>query len=94
MSTTSLKLPDDLKEKTIIAAKYQGVTPHAFMVEAIRVAATMAEQRAQWVADATAARKAMLKSGQGFEADEVHTYLRLRAQGKVSTALKAKSWQG
>ena len=47
MSTTSLKLPDDLKERAAAAAKIQGITPHAFMVEAIRMAATAAENRVQ-----------------------------------------------
>lgn len=93
MSTTSLKLPDDLKEKTIAAAKYQGMTPHAFMVEAIRMAATVAERRAQWVEDAKAARTGMLSTGLGFDVDDVHAHLRQRVQGKVSTALKAKPWQ-
>jgi uncharacterized protein (DUF1778 family) len=43
MSTTSLKLPEDVKQLAAAAAKEQGVTPHAFMVEAIRAAAAHAE---------------------------------------------------
>jgi hypothetical protein len=31
MSTTSLKLPDDMKQLAAAAARRQGVTPHAFM---------------------------------------------------------------
>ena len=93
MSTTSLKLPDDLKERAAAAAKIQGITPHAFMVEAIRMAATAAENRAQFVAEAAAARKAMLKSGRGFDADEVHAYIRAKAAGKSAKQPKAKSWR-
>ena len=94
MSTTSLKLPDDLKEQVAAAASSQGITAHAFMVEAIRTAATAAENRARFVAEALAARKAMLKSGRGFDADEVHAYVRARASGKAASRPKAKPWRG
>lgn len=94
MTTTSLKLPDDLKQRAVAAAKEQGVTPHAFMVEAIRVAATAAEQRAQFVAAGVASRAEALQSGKGFAADEVHAYLRDRAQGQAPARPKARAWRG
>jgi predicted transcriptional regulator len=94
MSTTSLKLPDDLKQRAVVAAEHLGVSPHAFMVDAIRAAATAAEARAQFIADAEAARKAALKSGQGFDAADVHAYIRARAAGKSASRPKAKSWRG
>lgn len=93
MSTTSLKLPEDLKQLAAAAAKQRGITPHAFMVDAIRAAATNAERRAQFVADAVSSRKEAVKSGKGFEAAEVHTYLRARAQGKSAATPKAKTWR-
>jgi len=93
MATTSLKLPDDIKTQAVSAAKSMGISTHAFMVEAIRQAATAARQRAQFVAEAKAARKAMLKSGTGLDADEVHAYLRQRVAGKSSAVPKARSWQ-
>lgn len=94
MSTTSLKLPDELKRRAVKAAKKQGMTPHAFMVSAIERAATAAEQRASFVAEAEAARKSMLKSGNGYRADDVHAYLRDRVAGKKPARPKAKSWRG
>lgn len=93
MTTTSLKLPDDLKQRTIKAARKQGMTPHAFMVGAIEQAAMAAEQRAAFVAKAEAARKAMLKSGKGYDAGAVHDYLRNRVAGTKSARPKAKSWR-
>lgn len=93
MSTTSLKLPKDVKQLAIAAADRQGVTPHAFMVDAIRVAAEAAERRAAFVSDAVAAREESLKSGQGYAAAEVHAYIRARAQGKAASKPKAKSWR-
>jgi predicted transcriptional regulator len=94
MSTTSLKLPDDLKERAVAAARSQGLTTHAFMVEAIRQAATASEQRSRFIAEAEAARKAMLKSGKGYDASEVHAYLRDRIAGKAKNRPKAKLWRG
>lgn len=94
MSTTSLKLTDELKQRAAAAAQSQGVTPHAFMVAAIESATTAAEQRASFVAEALAARSAMLDSGQGYDADEVHTYLQNRVSGKKSARPKAKPWRG
>ena len=93
MSTTSLKLPEDVKQLAAVAAKQQGVTPHAFMVDAIRAAATNAERRARFVADAVASRKEAVKSGKGYEAAEVRAYLRARAQGKSTPKPRAKSWR-
>ncbi|MBA3903154.1 MAG: hypothetical protein C0522_05695 [Rhodocyclaceae bacterium] len=94
MTTTSLKLPDELKQRASKAAKKQGMTPHAFMVSAIEQAATVAEQRAAFVAEAEAARKSMLKTGKGYDADAVHAYLRDRVAGRKTARPKAKSWRG
>jgi uncharacterized protein (DUF1778 family) len=93
MSTTSLKLPKDVKQLAAEAAKQQGVTAHAFMVDAIRAAATNAERRAQFVADAIVSKKEAVKSGKGYAAEEVHAYLRVRAQGKSTPKPKAKTWR-
>jgi len=93
MSTTSLKLPDELKQRAVAAARVTGVSPHAFMVQAIELAATAAEQRSGFVAEALAARKQVLRTGKGFDADEVHSYLKARVAGKKAAKPKAKSWR-
>jgi predicted transcriptional regulator len=93
MSTTSLKLPDDVKQLAALAAKHQGVTLHAFMVDAIRTTAAAAERRAAFVAEAVAARTASLKSGKGYAANEVHAYIQARARNKAAVKPKAKSWR-
>jgi len=93
MSTTSLKLPDDVKKLAVSAAKHQGVSPHAFMVDAIRAAAVATERRAMFVADAVASKAEAMESGKGYSAAEVHTYIRARAAGKVVSKPKAKSWR-
>ena len=93
MATTSLKLPDDIKSQAVSAAKGLGISPHAFMVEAIRQAATAAKQREQFVSEAKTARKSMLKTGTGLDTDEVHAYLRQRVAGQSATVPKVRPWQ-
>jgi predicted transcriptional regulator len=93
MSTTSLKLPDDLKQRAIGAAQKQGMSPHAFMVHAIEQAANAAELRSSFVADALTARESMLVSGKGFDADDVHRYLKAKIESKRAAKPKAKSWR-
>lgn len=93
MATTSLKLSDDLKQRAIGAAEKQGISPHAFMVQAIEQAATAAELRASFVADALTARERMLAGGTGYAAEDVHRYLKARIEGKPVARPKAKSWQ-
>jgi len=94
MTTTSLKLPDDLKQRTVSAAKQLGISPHAFMLNAIEKAALAAERRNQFVAEALAARDALLEAGQGYAADEVHAYLKERVAGKATPRPEIKPWQG
>ena len=94
MSTTSLKLPEEVKQLAVEAAKHQGVTPHAFMVDAIRAAASAAQKRAAFVSDAVAARDESVKSGKGYDASDVHAYLQGRAQGKSPPKPRTKSWRG
>ena len=63
MATTSLKLTDQLKQRTVALAQKQGVSPHAFMVDAIEHAVAVAEQRLGFVDEVQTARAQVLKSG-------------------------------
>lgn len=93
MATISLKLSDKLRQRAIAAAEKQGVSPHAFMVQAIESPATATEWRAGFVSEAQAAREKMLRTGKGFDASEVHSYLKARIAGNNPAKPKAKSWQ-
>ena len=57
MGTTTLKLPDQLKDRIADVVDGTGKTPHAFMVEAIEQQTRLAEQRKSFVADALKARE-------------------------------------
>lgn len=93
MSTTSLKISDELKQRAITAAQQQGLSPHAFMLQAIEQAALVAEQRSGFVTDALAARAGMLQSGNGYDAEDVRAYINARITGQTLERPKAKSWQ-
>ena len=92
MTNASLKLADNLNRMAV--SNEQAVTPNAHMVDAIRMEPTAAERRAQFVAVAVAARAEALQSGEGFVAEEVHAYLRARAQGHALARPTAKFWRG
>lgn len=93
MGTTSLKLPDDIKQLAVSAAMHQGITPNAFKVEAIRATVLAAERRAGFVADALASRAETLGSGKGYAADEVNACIRARAGKKARSRPEAKPWR-
>lgn len=93
MTTTSLKLPDELKLRAATAAEELGISTHAFMVGAIRQAADAVEQRTQFVAQAQAARADMLQSGLGHDAAEVRAHLRARLSDPAAVRPAAKLWR-
>lgn len=94
MATTSLKIPDELKQRAIDAAQRQGLSPHAFMLGAIERTVLATEQRASFVAEALAAEQEMLDSGRGHAAEEVHKYIKARIAGDMPERPKGKPWRG
>lgn len=91
MATTSLKLSDELKEQAANAATALGMSPHAFMVEAIKHATRNAELRREFLAQGSAARKQTIKTGQAYDAKDVHQHMRDRINGIKKNSLKIKS---
>jgi len=91
VSTTSLKLTEEIKLQVTSAAKELGITPHAFMVQAIKQASINAELRRTLIEDSNNARKEVLKDGKVYESDKVFKHLKARIAGK-KTALKASNW--
>jgi predicted transcriptional regulator len=92
MVPTSLKLSDELKEQAAEAAAALGISPHAFMVEAIRQATYNAELRRAFLAQGNAARKQAIKTGKAYPANDVHQHIRDRINGSKKNSLKLKSW--
>lgn len=88
MTTTSLKLSEELIEQVASAATSLGISPHAFMVEAIKHATKNAELRSAFLAQGNATRKQIIKTGKAY--DTVHHHMRDRING-IKNSLKIKS---
>jgi len=54
---------------------------------------TPTERRARFVTEAQAAREQMLRACKGYDADEVHAYLKARIAGKKPAKPVAKPWR-
>lgn len=81
MATTSLKLPEMLKERVAKLAQIQGKTPHAFMVEAIEQETRRNEKYQDFLAEAEASWQEYKTTGLAYDADEVNAYFRAKIQG-------------
>lgn len=81
MSTTTIRIDDELKAKVAAAAEREGKTPHAFIVEAIARQVQQAEMDAEFhrVADARWAK--VLASGKTVPWEKARAYLEARARG-------------
>jgi predicted transcriptional regulator len=81
MSTTSLKVPDNLKARVMKVATDTGKSAHAFMLDAIAEHTERVEESRALLARAEASLKSYQETGIGYDADEVHHYLRAKIQG-------------
>ena len=91
-TTTTLKLPENLKKRIAPLAESAGKTAHAWMVEAIETQATLAEKRTAFVADARAAEAEVERTGKVYAFDDVHRYMRALASGKKARRPKPVNW--
>lgn len=83
MSTTTIRLPDELKARVAEAAKQAGTTSHNFILEAIAEKADLAAQRADFHALADQRYAQFLESGKSIPWEEARTYLKDRLAGKA-----------
>ena len=83
MSTTTIRLPDELKARIAEAARQAGTTSHNFIVEAIAEKADSAERQADFHALADQRYAQFLESGKSIPWEEARTYLKDRLAGKA-----------
>lgn len=81
MSTTTIRLPQDLKERVARAAKLTGSTAHGFILEAIREKAEEEERRLQFMDTAEQRYADIVASGKTVSWNEVRRYLKRRLAG-------------
>ena len=80
--STTLKLPERLKQQVVQLAGEAGMSPHAWMVEAIEAHANQAGKRREFYAEARESRSEHEQTGVSYRAADVHKYILARALGK------------
>jgi predicted transcriptional regulator len=91
MSTTTIRLEDDLKSRVAAAAQRSGKSPHAFILDAIQqtVEQSEADDAFERLADERWAR--LLKSGKAVPFDVAKAYIEARAQGSSGVKPAARA---
>ena len=82
MSTTTIRLPEDLKARVAAAAKRSGTTAHGFILEAIAEKTAQEERRADFDAVAEDRYARLVASGETIPWQEMRGYLEDRLAGK------------
>ena len=80
-STTSLKLPDELKDKVSTLAQGVAQTPHAYMVEAIAERVARDEKRRTFVDAANRSLQHFKRTGIAYTHTDVKKYILEKAAG-------------
>ncbi len=82
MSTTTVRLDPDLRQRVARIAEREGKTTHAFIVEAVAERAEQAERRVQFFDEAEARYAMFMASGQAIDWDAMKRYVEARAKGQ------------
>ncbi|MBI1890946.1 MAG: ribbon-helix-helix protein, CopG family [Burkholderiales bacterium] len=90
MSTTTIRLPDDLKARVAAAAERAGTTAHSFILEAIAEKAAQEEKRAEFQELAEQRYANIVATGKTISWDQMRLYLEDRLAGKKATRPKAR----
>lgn len=84
MSTTTIRLSNELKARIAAAAKHAGMTAHGFILEAIAEKTEQAERRADFDAVAEARYERIAATGKTIPWQEMRGYLEARTAGKAA----------
>ena len=82
MTTTTIRLPEELKSKVTAAAARSGTTAHAFILEAIAEKTANEEHRADFDTQAEARYAKVVATGMTIPWSEMREYLQARVAGK------------
>jgi hypothetical protein len=91
-TTTSLKLPEALKEQIAKTAAREGKTAHALMVETLQTAMDEARMREEFSAEAEESHQEMVRTNICYNAEEMFTWMRARARGDKTARPKPQSY--
>lgn len=93
VTATSLKVPPSLKARIEKLSKRTGESTHAFMLRALEGRVEALERYQAFLDDGMRADEAMLRSGLGHAASDVHAYLEAKIQGRPARRPKPARWQ-
>jgi predicted transcriptional regulator len=82
MSTTTIRLPENLKARVAAAAKRAGTTTHGFILDAIAEKAEQEDMRAAFDAEAEDRYARIVATGKTIPWQEMRGYLEERLAGK------------
>ena len=90
MTTTTIRVPEDLKDRVAAAAERAGTTAHNFIVSAIAEKAEQAERQAEFHGKAEQRYAAIVASGKAISWNDMRSHLEDRLAGKVCPRPKAR----
>ena len=91
MSTTTIRLPQDLKERIARAAARAGTTTHSFILEAIAEKAEQEERRGEFQDTAERRYAEIVASGKTVPWNEMRRYLERSLTSQKVTRPRART---
>lgn len=82
MSTTTIRIPDELKARLSRIAEQEGTSTHGLILEAIAEKADALEQRQAFHEEARERHEHYLATGESIPWEEMRDYLRRRVRGE------------
>jgi len=82
MSTTTIRLPEDLKARVTRAAQRSGASTHSFILEAIAEKTEAQERRDEFYAEALRRKEDFEQTGTAVPWDEMRDYMVRLARGE------------
>ena len=91
MSTTTIRLPDELKARVAAVAEHTGTTAHSFILEAIAEKTNQVERQSNFSELAEKRYATIIASGKTIPWDQMRRYLEARLAGeKVARPIARK----
>jgi predicted transcriptional regulator len=94
VAATSIKIPRRLKTRIERLARNTGESSHAFMLRALAGQVEATERYQAFLQDGVRADEAMLRSGLGYAAADVHAYLEAKVAGRRGRRPRPVRWRG
>jgi len=92
MSTTTIRLSDELKARVTEAARRAGTTAHGFILEAIAEKTALDERHADFRVEAENRYARIVDTGESIDWDDMRNYLKAKASNKDVSLPKSRKF--